>query len=479
MKTKTLLLVIVTFCSINLLSQNIHTLGYRLAVQVSQDKSIESQSGHLYGVSEVGQDEVLKTDCLIAYAYVAYDPTGGITEGPCLFDLYDPGMTTSLAPGSAGDFIAAGTWAKGKWYGEEWGVGNLYEINPFDGSMTFIGSCGQNIAGLAWDGETMYACTGNQLFHIDLDDGAASFIGTMGNTQFMVGMGCDSAGNIYGVDIYDDNLYSINKTTGAATVIGPLGIDLDEYAQDMDFDKDNDVLYLSGLVNGMGGLYTINTSTGAATLVGEFMNGVEIDAFAIPYGGSIISNDIGIVSILSPTSGTILTDEEPVIVLLKNFGTNAQSNFEVSFTVGGGSPVTETITETINGCETYEYTFTATADLSAIAIHIVEICTGLAGDEIPANNCMTEHVFNFPTDIDENSLFNIQVYPNPASAFVEIKSDLVLRSVEIFNPTGQLVFYIELNSKSYHLNTSNFVSGVYNFRIKTDEGNVSRRIIIN
>ena len=38
------------------------------------------------------------------------------------------------------EFLAAGTWANGKWYGEEWGVGNLYEINPSDGTMTLIGS---------------------------------------------------------------------------------------------------------------------------------------------------------------------------------------------------------------------------------------------------------------------------------------------------------------------------------------------------
>ena len=123
--------------------------------------------------------------------------------------------------------------------------------------------------------------------------------------------------------------------------------------------------------------------------------------------------------------------------------------------------------------------FTETIDLSAIAIYTVELCTDLTGDEISANNCMTEHVFNFPTSIDEKLLFKTQVYPNPASAFVNIKSDLVLKYVRIFNQTGQVVLYRELNSKSYRLNTSNFISGVYNFMIETDEGTVSRRIVIN
>lgn len=355
MKTKILHLVIITFCSANLFSQNIRT-------------STDLSAKPLNGVADIGLAEVSTINNLIAYAYVAYDPTNGLPQGPCSFELNDPDSIVSLAPGTAGNFIAAGTWANGKWYGEEFGVGNLYEIDHLNGNMTFIGSCGLNIGGLAWDGTTMYACTGTQLVIIDPEDGTATMVGPMGNTQFMVGIACNSAGEMYGVDIYDDNLYSINKTTGAATVIGPLGIDLSEYAQDIAYDKSNDVLYLAGFVDLVGKLYTVNTSTGAATMVGEFMNGAELDAFAIPYG--------------------------------------------------------------------------------------------------------------IVTDISENSPLNIQVYPNPASAFVDIKSNPALGSVRIFNHNGQEVFNKELNSKYYRINTSNLTSGVYHFLIKTEEGSVSRRIVV-
>ena len=344
------------------------------------------------------QSDNSELNSIVAYGYVAYDPSYSLPTGPCSFDLDDPGIITSLAPGTSANFLSAGTWADGKWYGEEWSVGNLYEINPFDGTMTFIGSSGYNIAGLAYDGITMYACTGTVFGSISLLDGTGTIIGDLGNFQYMVGLACDSAGNIYGVDIYDDNLYSINKTTGAATVIGPLGIDLDEYAQDMDFDKDNDVLYLAAYLTSGGALYTINTSTGAATLVGEFMNGAEIDALAIPYVGSVFPNDVGIVSISSPSSGMVLTSEEPVVVIIHNFGTNAQSNFSVSYTVDSGTAVTETITDTINGGETYEYTFSATVDLSAYGTYTVEACTNLFGDENTENNCTTKIVVNSEFD---------------------------------------------------------------------------------
>ena len=208
----------------------------------------------------------------------------------------------------------------------------------------------------------------------------------------------DAAGNLYGVDPGDDNLYSINSTTGAATIIGALGIDLAENVQDMDYDKDNDILYLAAYLSTGGSLYTVNISTGAATLVGQFENGVELDAFAIPYGVTVVPDDLGIVSISSPSSGSFLTAEEPVIVLINNFGTNAQSNFDISFTVNGGSPVTETISATINGGEVLEYEFSSTIDLSSIGEYTIEVCTNLTGDDNPENNCMTKIVVSTGLD---------------------------------------------------------------------------------
>lgn len=619
MKTKILLLIMVTLCSVILIAQNAHLPGNQPTFRLNLDEGNDGQSG-LTSDEETGVDAVSSTKSLVAYAY---RKSGG-TQGPCYFELDKPGTITLLAPGTSFNWIAAGTWADGKWYGEEDAVGNLYEINPFDGSMTFIGSCGANISGMAWDDTTMYACTATDFGSIDLEDGSATLIGPMGNQQYMVGMACDSAGNIYGIDCYDENLYSINKTTGAATIIGYLGFDI-QGPQDIEFDKDNNVLYLTGNLPGVGrALYTINTGTGAATLVGGFMNNAEMDAIAIPYGVPPVSpDDVGIVSITSPSSGTFLTDEEPVVVLINNFGTNAQSDFNVSFTVDGGTPVTETITAIINGGESYEYSFTAMLDLSALGEYTIEVCTDLVGDNNPENNCTTKIVINSGLDycdattgspyesisnvlcgsfnnpsgwqagvadytgisttiepgmseeinlingypqagdaaaawvdwnndtvfqlnsveefhltndgtneiftgnievpagtangqyrmrvrlvrnvapdpcglatygeiedytiivdsidvnIENNLLQNTQVYPNPASGLVNIKSDNPIIYISVFNQTGQEVFSVEPNSSFYQLNTSNFISGVYHFLIKKDEGSVSRRIVIH
>ncbi len=51
---------------------------------------------------------------------------------------------------------------------------------------------------------------------------------------------------MYGLDIVTDSLFAIDKTTGAAALIGSIGFNAN-YAQDMTFDLETGVLYLGGL----------------------------------------------------------------------------------------------------------------------------------------------------------------------------------------------------------------------------------------
>lgn len=96
--------------------------------------------------------------------------------------------------------------------------------------------------------------------------------------------------------------------------------------------------------------------------------------------------DLGVINISTPEDGA-LTATETVTVTVRNFGTVAQSNVSVSFTIDGGTPVTEVIAGTIPPSTNVDYTFTATANLS-IDGQTYTICanTSLAGDEIPTND---------------------------------------------------------------------------------------------
>lgn len=75
--------------------------------------------------------------------------------------------------------------------------------------------------------------------------------------------------------------------------------------------------------------------------------------------------------------------------------------------------------------------------------------------------------------------FNTQVYPNPATDVVMVKSDAEINSVKVFNFAGQIVANDNVsNSKFYQVNTSNFETGIYFFQIETNEGVISERVII-
>jgi hypothetical protein len=366
--------------------------------------------------------QVIVQDAMMVYAYNAYDPSGALVEGPVSFDLGTPGFINQLAPTTSTDFIAGACWAPGGiWYGSQYG-GGIYEINPTNGDMTFIGGTG-DFSGIAHDGVTMYGATITELYEVDPITGDATLIGPMNNPgAVMIAIACNAAGELFGFDIVDDVFYSIDKATGAATAIGPLGFDFN-YAQDMSFDKNLDVCYLSGYTT-TGGLYSVDVATGAATFIAAFQGGAEITGFAIPYEYQAFDNDLGVVSILEPVTGYQLTNAEPVTVRVRNYGEVAQTDFDVWYSINGGTPVMETVAETIEPGENYDYTFTATADLSAYDNYIFDACTDLAGDQNPSNDCKQVAVMNLQygsisgstRDIDNNSVTDVLIELGPYSA---------------------------------------------------------------
>ena len=91
------------------------------------------------------------------------------------------------------------------------------------------------------------------------------------SNPLIVGIAMDNSGNLYGIDIGTNKLYSINTTDASLTEIGDLGVVIN-YIQDIGFDKENNVFYGTLMVqsgnNFLGGLYTIDVTTGQATPIG-------------------------------------------------------------------------------------------------------------------------------------------------------------------------------------------------------------------
>ncbi len=107
-------------------------------------------------------------------------------------------------------------------------------------------------------------------------------------------------------------------------------------------------------------------------------------------------NDLGVVSLISPKDASLNTSEE-ITIKIRNYGRNAQSNFEVSYSIDGGPDVTETFEETIAGTSSAEFTFSETANLSQVGqTYEFIFSTNLDADENVENDTLITSVRNLP-----------------------------------------------------------------------------------
>lgn len=106
-------------------------------------------------------------------------------------------------------------------------------------------------------------------------------------------------------------------------------------------------------------------------------------------------NDLGVISIEGPVSGCGLSTDS-IIVLLTNFGTQNTSTFDVSYTVNGGTPVTETVNANLAYQDTFRYAFSTLANLSTVGSYNIVSYTTLSTDGEPSNDTTANVVDNEP-----------------------------------------------------------------------------------
>ena len=153
-----------------------------------------------------------------------------------------------------------------------------------------------------------------------------------------------------------------------------------------------------------GQTYTIVAST---DLSGDEDNGNDSTTEEITH---IFANDIGAIEITEPNDGEGLGNEA-IVVTLENFGAASQSNFDVSYSLDGGSDVVETVAGPLAPGATISYTFTTLGDFSVLGTHTVSSSTMLTGDSDAANNTATREVLNLACFSQENDT-NMPIGPD-------------------------------------------------------------------
>ncbi len=123
----------------------------------------------------------------------------------------------------------------------------------------------------------------------------------------------------------------------------------------------------------------------------NFNDGFAFDNFKI---ADLYANDVGVESVYEPNDGPSLGAAEPISVVIKNYGTEPQSGFPVSYKMDGGPTTTETFVGTVAPGGTAIHYFASTEDLSVDGDYIFEAWTSLATDEDVTNDMITETVSN-------------------------------------------------------------------------------------
>lgn len=186
-------------------------------------------------------------------------------------------------------------------YGADATTNQLIQIDTTTGAGVAVGPLGDiNIVGLAYDPttDTLFG-GGGSLYSIDRQTAAATPVGVPSGFS-LAGLAVNPiSGELYAVDSIADVLLTIDKQTGAAAVVGPLGGGTAfSNVTGLAFDPTGSTLY--GVENGNDQLVTIDPATGAATGVGSpfTVGGLVVTALAFdPLTGDLFGSDAAGLSI--------------------------------------------------------------------------------------------------------------------------------------------------------------------------------------
>ncbi len=220
-------------------------------------------------------------------------------EGPIWFSKSSPGIINLIQNQTGQDFVCAGTWMANQWFAATFTNQELINIDTATGFRQLIGPLSVRINGLAYDPTThkLFGVGGpanspnpGNLYEVDTANAQLTLVGSNFGIG-LINLACSPGGQLYAADngslISSDNLYLLNKTTGAASLMGPVGANLTG-AQGMEFSLEDSICHmavfeLDFFTFSLGGsLRTVDTLFGSTTSIGNFQSLAQVAGLAIP-----------------------------------------------------------------------------------------------------------------------------------------------------------------------------------------------------
>ncbi len=90
----------------------------------------------------------------------------------------------------------------------------------------------------------------------------------------------------------------------------------------------------------------------------------------------------------------------------------------------------------------------------------------------------SDPVYVLITGINNHDATMFQIFPNPATDLVNVKTPVEMTSIRVLNNLGQVVVDEVLNTQIFQIDVSQFESGIYYIKLETDEGSIVKKIAI-
>jgi hypothetical protein len=99
--------------------------------------------------------------------------------------------------------------------------------------------------------------------------------------------------------------------------------------------------------------------------------------------------DLAPTSLVSPVGGSGLTTTEDVTIRVRNQGTQALTDYTLSYSLDGGPFISEQVSSNIASGEFFEHTFSTPADLEAFGLYNFELAVSVQNDDLIQNDTIS------------------------------------------------------------------------------------------
>ncbi|OFY49175.1 MAG: hypothetical protein A2W85_17160 [Bacteroidetes bacterium GWF2_41_31] len=187
---------------------------------------------------------------------------------------------------------------------------------------------------------------------------------------------------------------------------------------------------------------------------------------------------------ISNLTGDVNDDEEviltwisPADTLISGFNIYRSDNESGTYQLYAQMPA-----ET--GVQGYSFIDTATVSVRSYCYQVTciwenatDYCESAPGFNVPGTE---DYVCVTSVGLDEPVTIGFNLFPNPAKGKVTVTSEIAMNHIVLMNYLGQVVYTSTLSGEyAVELNTSSYEAGVYVVQINTDNGLVTKRVVIS